>query len=99
MVVQEEYEEGWGWGGGGRGGSGAEEDGLESPCRPLWVQTLASTRECALETTRVVLAPMTRCRAINGIPQPANVVYYTQRATEGGFLITEGTLISPSAAG
>ncbi|KAK1264248.1 12-oxophytodienoate reductase 7 [Acorus gramineus] len=48
---------------------------------------------------RVVLAPMTRCRAINGIPQPGNVVYYTQRATEGGFLITEGTLISPTAAG
>ncbi|KAK1280875.1 12-oxophytodienoate reductase 7 [Acorus gramineus] len=48
---------------------------------------------------RVVLAPMTRCRAINGIPQLANVIYYTQRATDGGFLITEGTSISPTAAG
>eukprot|EP00262_Sarcandra_glabra_P004191 TRINITY_DN1516_c1_g1_i1.p1 TRINITY_DN1516_c1_g1~~TRINITY_DN1516_c1_g1_i1.p1 ORF type:complete len:396 (+),score=23.14 TRINITY_DN1516_c1_g1_i1:42-1229(+) len=48
---------------------------------------------------RVVLAPMTRCRALNGTPQPANVDYYTQRATKGGFLITEGTLISPTAAG
>ncbi|KAK1301841.1 12-oxophytodienoate reductase 3 [Acorus calamus] len=48
---------------------------------------------------RVVLAPMTRCRAINGIPQPANAIYYTQRATDGGFLITEGTSISPTAAG
>ncbi|XP_052183520.1 12-oxophytodienoate reductase 3 [Diospyros lotus] len=48
---------------------------------------------------RVVLAPMTRCRAINGIPQQAHVDYYTQRSTPGGFLITEGTLISPTAAG
>nr|XP_010932417.1 12-oxophytodienoate reductase 7 [Elaeis guineensis] len=48
---------------------------------------------------RVVLAPMTRCRALNGIPQPANVEYYVQRATDGGFLITEGTVISPTGAG
>ncbi|CDP03092.1 unnamed protein product [Coffea canephora] len=48
---------------------------------------------------RVVLAPMTRCRAINSIPQPAMAEYYAQRATNGGFLITEGTMISPSAAG
>ncbi|KAM7513047.1 hypothetical protein LguiB_011922 [Lonicera macranthoides] len=48
---------------------------------------------------RVVLAPMTRCRALNGIPQPALVEYYTQRSTDGGFLITEGTMISPTAAG
>ncbi|PKA47040.1 12-oxophytodienoate reductase 7 [Apostasia shenzhenica] len=48
---------------------------------------------------RVVLAPMTRCRALNGIPQPANIEYYVQRSTEGGFLITEGTLISPKAGG
>uniref|UniRef100_A0A5B6ZNZ6 Putative 12-oxophytodienoate reductase 3 n=1 Tax=Davidia involucrata TaxID=16924 RepID=A0A5B6ZNZ6_DAVIN len=48
---------------------------------------------------RVVLAPMTRCRSLNGIPQPALVDYYVQRSTNGGFLITEGTLISPTAAG
>ncbi|KAL5572366.1 hypothetical protein UlMin_021963 [Ulmus minor] len=48
---------------------------------------------------RVVLAPMTRCRALNGIPQPALAEYYAQRSTEGGFLITEGTLISNTAAG
>ncbi|KAL3532684.1 hypothetical protein ACH5RR_006205 [Cinchona calisaya] len=48
---------------------------------------------------RVVLAPMTRCRAINNIPQPALAEYYAQRATNGGFLITEGTAISPTAAG
>ncbi|KAA8523310.1 hypothetical protein F0562_009733 [Nyssa sinensis] len=48
---------------------------------------------------RVVLAPMTRCRALNGIPQPALVDYYVQRSTNGGFLITEGTLVSPTAGG
>ncbi|RZC91677.1 hypothetical protein C5167_027739 [Papaver somniferum] len=48
---------------------------------------------------RIVLAPMTRCRAIDGIPRSAHVEYYTQRATHGGFLISEGTAISPTAAG
>ncbi|KAK4761152.1 hypothetical protein SAY87_006045 [Trapa incisa] len=48
---------------------------------------------------RVVLAPMTRCRAINSIPQPALAEYYNQRSTPGGFLITEGTMISETAAG
>ncbi|OWM74433.1 hypothetical protein CDL15_Pgr013337 [Punica granatum] len=42
---------------------------------------------------------MTRCRALNGIPQPALAEYYTQRATPGGFLITEGTMISDTAGG
>ncbi|OWM77300.1 hypothetical protein CDL15_Pgr028937 [Punica granatum] len=48
---------------------------------------------------RIVLAPMTRCRAMNGIPSAAHVEYYTQRTTPGGLLITEGTLISDTAAG
>ncbi|RYQ78849.1 hypothetical protein Ahy_Scaffold9g108598 [Arachis hypogaea] len=48
---------------------------------------------------RVVLAPMTRCRALNGIPRAAHAEYYAQRSTPGGFLITEGTLISPTAPG
>ncbi|XP_057537874.1 12-oxophytodienoate reductase 3-like [Amaranthus tricolor] len=48
---------------------------------------------------RVVLAPMTRCRAINNIPNEALTKYYVQRSTPGGFLITEGTLISPTAPG
>ncbi|KAF6172753.1 hypothetical protein GIB67_000811 [Kingdonia uniflora] len=48
---------------------------------------------------RIVLAPMTRCRALDGLPNKAHVEYYTQRATQGGFLITEGTSISATAAG
>lgn len=42
---------------------------------------------------------MTRCRAINEMPNEALEKYYTQRSTPGGFLITEGTLISQAAAG
>ncbi|XP_057537561.1 12-oxophytodienoate reductase 3-like [Amaranthus tricolor] len=48
---------------------------------------------------RIVLAPMTRNRAINEIPNQALLKYYTQRATNGGFLISEGTLISNTSAG
>ncbi|GAB2225182.1 hypothetical protein Droror1_Dr00005973 [Drosera rotundifolia] len=48
---------------------------------------------------RVVLAPMTRCRALNELPNQALVEYYTQRSTPGGFLVTEGTLVSPTAPG
>ncbi|KAI4376497.1 hypothetical protein MLD38_014253 [Melastoma candidum] len=48
---------------------------------------------------RVVLAPMTRCRAIDGIPGPALAEYYSQRTTPGGFLISEGTMICDTAAG
>ena len=32
---------------------------------------------------RVVMAPLTRCRALNSIPQPAAATYYGQRATKG----------------
>ncbi|KAJ6407260.1 hypothetical protein OIU84_010715 [Salix udensis] len=51
------------------------------------------------ESREVVLAPMTRCRALFGIPGDALVEYYTQRSTPGGLVITEGTLISPTAPG
>jgi 12-oxophytodienoic acid reductase len=50
---------------------------------------------------RVVLAPLTRQRAYGGVPQPHAAVYYAQRASPGGFLISEGTRIaagSPAAA-
>ncbi|KAM0930245.1 hypothetical protein ACQ4PT_001006 [Festuca glaucescens] len=50
---------------------------------------------------RVVLAPLTRQRAYGGVPQPHAAVYYAQRGSPGGFLISEGTRIaagSPAAA-
>jgi 12-oxophytodienoic acid reductase len=45
---------------------------------------------------RVVLAPMTRQRSYGGVPQPHAAVYYSQRATPGGLLISEATLVSGS---
>ncbi|BAF23889.1 12-oxophytodienoate reductase 7 [Oryza sativa Japonica Group] len=48
---------------------------------------------------RVVLAPMTRCRAIGGVPGPALAEYYAQRTTQGGLLISEGTVVSPAGPG
>lgn len=48
---------------------------------------------------RVVLAPLTRSRALNGVPQPALAEYYRQRSTEGGLLISEATPIAQEGTG
>ncbi|XP_043704509.1 putative 12-oxophytodienoate reductase 11 [Telopea speciosissima] len=48
---------------------------------------------------RVVLAPLTRCRSFNSIPQPHAILYYSQRASKGGLLITEATGVSETAQG
>ncbi|KAJ1254195.1 hypothetical protein BS78_K107300 [Paspalum vaginatum] len=48
---------------------------------------------------RVVLAPMTRCRSYGNVPQPHAGVYYAQRATRGGVLISEGTGLSTTSQG
>ncbi|CAL5052118.1 unnamed protein product [Urochloa decumbens] len=48
---------------------------------------------------RVVLAPLTRCRSYGNVPQPHAAVYYSQRATRGGLLITEATGVSATAQG
>lgn len=48
---------------------------------------------------RVVLAPMTRCRALDNIPQPCHVEFYSQRTTRGGLLITEANAVSQQAIG
>ncbi len=45
---------------------------------------------------RIVMAPMTRCRAIGNIPNELMAAYYEQRAC-AGLIITEGT--SPSTNG
>lgn len=48
---------------------------------------------------RIILAPMTRNRAVAGaVPNPLAVEYYAMRAT-GGLLITEATQVSPDAQG
>lgn len=46
----------------------------------------------------VVMAPMTRCRAINNIPNPLMATYYEQRS-QAGLIITEGTSPSPNGLG
>ncbi|KXG21012.2 hypothetical protein SORBI_3009G003600 [Sorghum bicolor] len=48
---------------------------------------------------RVVLAPLTRQRSYGNVPQPHAAVYYSQRATRGGLLITEATGVSDTAQG
>lgn len=47
---------------------------------------------------RIVMAPMTRCRAIDAIPNELMATYYQQRAS-AGLIITEGTSPSPNGLG
>nr|ASY04227.1 12-oxophytodienoate reductase 1 [Lilium regale] len=48
---------------------------------------------------RIVLAPLTRSRSYGNVPQPHAILYYSQRATNGGLLIAEATGISNTAQG
>ncbi|XP_010912703.1 putative 12-oxophytodienoate reductase 11 [Elaeis guineensis] len=48
---------------------------------------------------RIVLAPLTRSRSYDNVPQPHAILYYSQRATKGGLLITEATGVSDTAQG
>lgn len=47
---------------------------------------------------RVVMAPMTRCRALGNVPNALMADYYGQRAS-AGLLITEGTTPAPEGLG
>lgn len=47
---------------------------------------------------RIVMAPMTRCRAIGNIPNDLMATYYEQRS-QAGLIITEGTAPSPNGLG
>lgn len=50
---------------------------------------------------RIVMAPLTRNRAIHGtdVPQLLNAEYYAQRAADAGLIISEATQISPTGKG
>src|SRR5476651_981223 len=49
---------------------------------------------------RVVMAPLTRMRTVTDfIPNDLLVEHYTQRATEGGYIVAEGTVISETGHG
>jgi len=47
---------------------------------------------------RIVMAPMTRLRAIESIPNSLMVTYYTQRVS-AGLIVTECTMVSPLSLG
>ncbi|GLJ17102.1 hypothetical protein SUGI_0295850 [Cryptomeria japonica] len=48
---------------------------------------------------RVVLAPLSRLRSYDYMPQPHAILYYTQRTTPGGLLISEAAAVSESCKG
>ncbi|MBU6454145.1 MAG: NADH:flavin oxidoreductase, partial [Cyanobacteria bacterium REEB67] len=49
---------------------------------------------------RIVMAPMTRSKSVNGIPREDVVAYYERRAKGGvGLIITEGTFVDDAGAG
>ncbi|KAG0470960.1 hypothetical protein HPP92_015506 [Vanilla planifolia] len=48
---------------------------------------------------RIVLAPLTRQRSFGNVPQPHAILYYAQRASQGGLLIAEATSVSDTAHG
>lgn len=47
---------------------------------------------------RIVMAPLTRCRALNNVPNELMATYYKQRAN-AGLIISEGTSPSPNGLG
>jgi N-ethylmaleimide reductase len=49
-------------------------------------------------SNRIVMAPLTRCRAIGNIPNDLMAKYYEQRS-QAGLIITEGTSPSPNGLG
>jgi N-ethylmaleimide reductase len=53
---------------------------------------------CFEVKNRMVMAPMTRCRAIGNIPNELMAEYYGQRS-DAGLIITEGTSPSPNGLG
>jgi N-ethylmaleimide reductase len=50
---------------------------------------------------RLVMAPLTRCRAAQpgNVPTPLNAEYYAQRAGHAGLIVSEATQISPEGQG
>ncbi|URE12337.1 12-oxophytodienoic acid reductase, partial [Musa troglodytarum] len=52
-----------------------------------------------LMQSRIVLAPLTRSRSYGNVPQPYAILYYSQRTSNGGFLIAEATGVSDTAHG
>ena len=81
---------------------GSEMKGTTSQASREGHQTIALMKPFSLGKFelfhRMVYAPLTRCRALGGVPQPAAAEYYAQRST-GGLLIAEATCICVEAHG
>ncbi|CAM6095391.1 unnamed protein product [Calypogeia fissa] len=48
---------------------------------------------------RVVYASLSRSRSVNNVPDPHAILYYSQRASPGGLILSEGTVVSPTGHG
>ncbi|HEX2934943.1 MAG TPA: alkene reductase [Bacteroidales bacterium] len=64
-----------------------------------YYRLFSSKKVGAIEVkNRIVMSPMTRCRAIGNVPNALMAEYYRQRAS-AGLIITEGTAPSPNGLG
>ncbi|KAI3499204.1 hypothetical protein L1887_34997 [Cichorium endivia] len=63
------------------------------------IPLLTRTKWVDLSFLTVVLAPLTRQRSFGNLPQPHAILYYSQRTTKGGLLISESTGVSDTAQG
>jgi N-ethylmaleimide reductase len=69
---------------------------IEQPFKPLFLPYQLADIELA---NRLVMAPMTRSRAVErNIPNPIAATYYAQRAS-AGLIVTEATQVSPQGVG
>src|SRR5271156_4311269 len=68
----------------------------EQPFKPLFLPYQLGAIELA---NRLVMAPMTRSRAVDrNAPNPLAALYYAQRAS-AGLIVTEATQVSPQGVG
>jgi N-ethylmaleimide reductase len=68
----------------------------EQPFKPLFLPYRLGNIELK---NRLVMAPMTRSRAIErNVPNPVAATYYAQRAS-AGLIVTEATQVSPQGVG
>jgi N-ethylmaleimide reductase len=69
---------------------------VEQPFKPLFLPYRLGEIEL---NNRIVMAPMTRSRALEqNVPNPIAATYYAQRAS-AGLIITEATQVSPQGVG
>ncbi|KAI8531190.1 hypothetical protein RHMOL_Rhmol11G0117900 [Rhododendron molle] len=81
-------------------GEGETEAGQEDSTTHLQIPLLTPYKMGNFQLShRIVLAPLARQRSFNNIPQPHAILYYSQRTTKGGLLISEATGVSDTAQG